>query len=180
MAGHGVLTIGEDRFKSKNIWGPNVMKIKPYALFLSLGLWAAIFLAAQQVQAILGESAASIESDRNVLSAVERAKAVHDAFTVQEIQSGSTTVREYISPSGVVFGVAWNGLMRPDLTQLLGSYANEYREALRRIPHNRGRSRLQVETSRVVVQQWGHMRNLQGRAYVPSLIPLGVSVDEIR
>jgi hypothetical protein len=155
------------------------MKRRLYTLFICIGLSSAVLIAAQQVQATLGESAASIQSDRKVLSAVQRGTISHDSFTVQEIQSGSTTVREYISPSGVVFGLAWNGLMRPDLTQLLGSYANEYHEALRRIPHNKGRSRLQVKTSRVVVQGWGHMRNLQGRAYVLSLIPPGVSVDEI-
>ena len=156
------------------------MKRRLYILFVCLGLSAAVLATAQQVPATLGESAASIKSDRNVLSAVQRAGTVHADFTVQEIQSGSTTVREYISPAGIVFGVAWNGLMRPDLTQLLGSYANEYHEALRQIPHNRGRSRLYVKTNRVVVQQWGHMRNLQGRAYVPALIPSGVGVDEIR
>ena len=91
-------------------------------------------------------------------------------------------MREYVASSGVVFGVAWNGLIRPDLTQLLGAYANEYHEALRRILHSKGkgRNRLDVKTNRVVVQQWGHMRNLRGRAYVPSLIPSGVGVDEIR
>jgi len=156
------------------------MKERLYAIFICLMLPAAVLITAQQVRATLGESAVSIQSDRNVLSAVQRAKTVHDNFTVQEIQSGSTTVREYISPSGIVFGVAWNGLMRPDLTQLLGAYSNEYHEALRQIPHNRGRSRLDVKTNRVVVQQWGHMRNLRGRAYVPSLIPSGVSADEIR
>jgi len=149
-------------------------------LFICLMLAAAFFMTARQVRATLGELAPSIQSDRNVLSAVERTKTVHDNFTVQEIKSGSTTVREYISPSGVVFGVAWNGFMRPDLTQLLGAYSNEYHEALHRIPHNRGRRHLDVKTGRVVVQQWGHMRNLRGRAYVPSLIPSGVSVDEIK
>jgi hypothetical protein len=156
------------------------MKRILYALFICIGLSTAILAAAQRVNATLGEPVASIESDRHVLSAVQRAKTVHDSFTVQEIESGSTTVREYISPSGVVFGVAWNGFLHPDLTQLLGSYADEYHEAFRRIPHNKGRSRLQVKTNRVVVQQWGHMRNLQGRAYVPSLVPPGVSVDDIR
>jgi hypothetical protein len=150
------------------------------ALYICLELLAAVFVNAQQVEATLGESAASIESDKNVLSAVHRAKTVRDSFTVQEIESGSTTVREYISPSGVVFGIAWNGLIRPDLTQLLGAYAGEYEEALQQTFRQPGRRRLQVKTNRVVVQQWGHMRNLQGRAYVPSLIPPGVSVDEIR
>ena len=156
------------------------MKRRLNVLFICILISAAVLASAQRVHATLGEPAASIESDRHVISAVQRAKTVHDSFTVQEIESGSTTVREYISPSGVVFGVAWNGLMRPDLTQLLGPYSDEYHEALRRVPRNRGRSRLQVKTSRVVVQQWGHMRNLQGRAYVPSLIPAGVSVDDIK
>jgi len=98
------------------------MKERLYAIFICLMLRAAVLITAQQVRATLGESAVSIQSDRNVLSAVRRAKTVHDNFTVQEMQSGSTTVREYISPSDVVFGVAWNGLTRPDLTQLLGAY----------------------------------------------------------
>ena len=156
------------------------MKRGLYFLFVWLGIWAFVLATVHSVPATLGESAASIRSDRKVLSAANRAETVHNDFTVQEIRTGSTTVREYISPSGIVFGVAWNGMVRPDLTQLLGSYASEYHEALRGIPHNRGRSRLDVKTGRVVVQQWGHMRNLQGRAYVPSLVPAGVNVDEIR
>jgi hypothetical protein len=156
------------------------MKRRLYFIFICLAIASGVLMSVQRVRATLGEPAASIQSDRSVLSAVQRARTVHDNFTVQEIQSGSTTVREYISPAGVVFGVAWNGLMRPDLKQLLGSYSNEYHEALRQIPHNRGKSRLDLKTKRVVVQQWGHMRNLRGRAYVPSLIPSGVSVNEIR
>jgi hypothetical protein len=156
------------------------MKRRLYVISVCITLSAIILAGAQQVRATLGESVTSIQSDRKVLSAAQRGTKVHNGFTVQEIQSGSATVREYVSPSGIVFGVAWNGLMRPDLTQLLGSYSNEYHEALHRIPHNRGRSRLDVKTNRVIVQQWGHMRNLQGRAYVPSLIPQGVSIDEIR
>jgi len=156
------------------------MKKRLYIVFICFGIAASVLVAAQQVRATLGELAVSIQSDREALSATQRGTKVQNGFTVQEIQSGSTTVREYISPAGVVFGVAWNGLVRPDLTQLLGSYSNEYHEALHRIPHNRGRSPVDVKTSRVMVQQWGHMRNLQGRAYVPSLIPPGVGVDEIR
>jgi hypothetical protein len=156
------------------------MNRRLYLIFICLALSSGVLIAVQPVRATLGESVISIESDRKALSAVQRGTAIQNGFTVQEIKSGSTTVREYISPSGVVFGVAWNGLIRPDLTQLLGGYSNEYHEAWRRIPHNRGRSHLDVKTNRVVVQQWGHMRNLRGRAYVPLLIPSGVSVDEIR
>jgi len=101
-------------------------------------------------------------------------------YTVQEIESASVAIREYISPSGIVFGIAWNGLIHPDLTQLLGSYAKEYKKALQQTPRRLGQRHLQVKTSRVVVEKWGHMRNLQGRAYAPALIPPGVSANEIR
>jgi len=156
------------------------MKRRLRALFICIGLSAVILVATQQVQATLGESADSIMSDRKALSAVQRAPAVRSGYTVHEIASASTVVREYISPSGIVFGIAWNGLIHPDLAQLLGTYAGEYREALRQIPRQPGRRRLQVKTNSVVVEKWGHMRNLQGRAYVPALVPPGVRIDEIR
>ena len=140
----------------------------------------AIFATAHRVQATLGESADSVKSDREVLSAVPSIIMVRNGYTVQEIDSDSTIVREYVSPSGIVFAIAWNGLVHPDLTQLLGSYAGEYERALQQAPREWDRRRLLVKTNRVVVEKWGHMRNLQGRAYVPALIPPGVSVDEIK
>lgn len=164
-----------------NNWVDSVtMKKILYALFFGLGLLAAIFADAQRAQATLGESVDSIEADRNALLAVQRATTVRMGYTIQEIKSDSTVVREYVSPSGVVFGIAWNGLIHPDLMLLLGSYASEYQEALLQTLRNPGRRPLQVKTNRVVVQKWGHMRNLQGRAYAPALIPPGVSVDEIQ
>jgi hypothetical protein len=156
------------------------MKMRLYVFLLSLGLSVAIFVTVQQAQATLGESSDSITLDRKALSAVRRATTARNGYTVHEIASGSTVVREYVSPSGIVFGIAWNGLIHPDLTQLLGAYAGEYEKALQRTPRQPGRRRLQVKTNQVVVEKWGHMRNLQGRAYVPALIPRGVRIDEIR
>ena len=156
------------------------MKMRLYALFLSLGLSVAIFVTAQHAQATLGESADSITSDRKALSAVRRATTARNGYTVHEIDSDATVVREYVSPTGIVFGITWNGLIHPDLTQLLGTYASEYEKALRQTRRQPGRRRLQVRTNRVVVAKWGHMRNLQGRAYAPDLIPPGVSIDEIK
>jgi hypothetical protein len=157
------------------------MDKRHYALLFGLGLWVAAFAAEPQARATLGESADSITSDQKTLSAVQGAATIRDGYRVQEIQSDSTVIREYISPSGVVFGIAWNGLVHPDLTPLLGSYAGEYKEALRQTPRKPGRSPYnKVRTDRVVVEKWGHMRNLQGRAYAPALIPPGVSVDEIK
>ena len=106
---------------------------------------------------------------------------VYNGYTVQEFASDATTVREYVAPSGIVFGVAWDGLTYPDLTPLLGSYDGEYQEALRQEPRKPGlRRHHAVRTDRVVVEKWGNLRDLRGRAYAPALIPPGVSIDEIK
>ncbi|MGE5172475.1 MAG: DUF2844 domain-containing protein [Betaproteobacteria bacterium] len=150
------------------------------AFFLELCLISAVLATAQPAQATLGRPIDSIISDRKALSAALGAKKAYTGYTVQEIVSDSVRVREYISPAGIIFGIAWNGLTHPDLTPLLGSYAREYREALRQTPRTPGRRFSTVKTSRLVVEKWGHMRNLRGRAYAPALIPTGVSVDEIK
>lgn len=150
------------------------------ALTLNLVITEAFLAGAPRAEAALGETAGSVEADQKALSTQRHSASVHTGYTVHEIDTGSTLVREYISPSGIVFAVAWNGLTHPDLTQLLGSYAGEYQEALKRTAPKHGRRRLQVRTNRIVVEKWGHMRNLQGRAYVPELIPAGVNIDKIK
>jgi hypothetical protein len=149
-------------------------------MLLALILSVAMFAAARRVQATLGGSAGSIESDRKALSAMKGSVTARNGYTVQEIYSEANTVREYVSSSGIVFGIAWNGLVYPDLTKLLGPYTGEYQKALRQTLRQKGSRRLRVKSSGVIVEQWGHMRALQGRAYAPALIPPGVSVDEIK
>jgi len=156
------------------------MKRSLYTLSLGLGLSVAIFASVQRAEAVLGESADSVESDRRVLSAVRGATTVRDGYTVHEVGSGATTVREYVSSSGTVFAIAWNGLTHPDLTLLLGAYAGEYENALQQTPRKRGQRALRVQANRVIVEKWGHLRNLQGRAYAPDLIPPEVSIDAIK
>lgn len=150
------------------------------ALIIGALCMAFVLAPAWRVRATLGESADSVESDRTALSAVRRAVLPRNGYTVHEVTSDANTVREFVSADGVVFAIAWNGLAPPDLALLLGSYADEYRQALRRNERKPGRRQIQVRADRLVVEQWGQMRNLQGRAYVPALIPPGVSHDEIR
>lgn len=150
-------------------------------LFLfGFGLLTVIFMMPQQSQAALGGDINSIESDRKALSAVQKNSTVLSHYTVHEISSDSTSIREYVSQTGMVFGVAWNGLIHPDLTPLLGSYAGEYQEMLLQTSRVHGRRYLRVKAQHVVVEKWGHMRNLRGRAYVPGLIPAGVNIDDIK
>ncbi len=149
-------------------------------MFICLCLSGGGVALSEHAHATLGDSVDSIESDRNALSAVRHAVSVRNGYTVQEMDAGSTLVREYVSPSGVVFAISWNGLIHPDLDQLLGSYIDEYRKAQQETPRTLGQRRIQLKTNRIFVEKWGHMRNLQGRAYDPALIPSGVSIDEIK
>lgn len=152
------------------------MKTRPGSLLLI----ATALGAAAPARGALGEGAASIEADRRALAAVRRAPVAAAGYTVHEVVSPASAVREYLTPAGVVFAVAWNGVSTPDLQALLGSYASTWRaEAakLRRVP---GRRFHEVKADRLVVQRWGHMRNLQGRAYDPALVPPGVNIDAIR
>ncbi len=155
------------------------MKRGFFLLFAGIALWAA-FAPAYAALAALGESADSVAVDRVALNAERQAKTERKGYTVHEMQSPSVSVREYSSPSNVVFAIAWNGMVHPDLDQLLGRYAAGYKQALRKEQRNPGRrSSRRMETDTIVVETWGHMRNLQGRAYVPGLIPPGVNIDEI-
>ena len=156
------------------------MKKRIVSLFVVIVVLVALFATARRGQAALGESVDSVESDRKAFSAVRGAITAHNEYTVHQVDSDSTVVREYVSASGLVFAVTWNGLVHPDLTQLLGSYAGEYARGLEQTPRELGSRRLRVKTENVVVEEWGHMRNLQGRAYVPALIPSGVNVNEIK
>lgn len=159
---------------------PTTLKKIFYALSFGLGVTMTTITATQMAQAALGEPADSVEADRKTMSAARGETTAREGYTVQTVESDSTTVREYISPSGVVFGIAWNGLTHPDLMPLLGSYADEYDHALRKASREPGRRHLQIKTNRIVVEKWGHMRNLQGRSYAIDLIPPGVSVDDIK
>ncbi|MBF0487700.1 MAG: DUF2844 domain-containing protein [Nitrospirae bacterium] len=159
--------------------------MKQCALFIVFAVLVAVLSPSQRAGATIGGSVESVEADRKALSALDTtAQPVARAalgYTVAEINPEATAIREYISPDGVVFGVAWNGPVHPDLTHLLGPYNDEYINALRQTPRVHGKRHSRVKTaSGLVVERWGHMRSVKGRAYVPELIPSGVSVDNIK
>ena len=140
----------------------------------------ALLVPGRFARATLGEGTGSIDADRAELKGVQQAPVPHAGYSVTVVTSDATTVREYVSPSGTVFAVAWNGYVHPDLTQLLGTYWNDYKTARETAVRRHGRRRQQLATNNLVVETWGHMRDLRGRAYIPALLPPGMSIDEIR
>jgi hypothetical protein len=103
-------------------------------------------------------------------------------FTVtQTTFAAGTLVREYVSTSGTVFGIAWNGPVMPNLPVLLGAYFTQYdsaRVALRAAQPGRGP--ITLDLPGLVVQSGGHMGAFSGQAYLPQSLPAGVSAADIQ
>lgn len=147
------------------------------SMALSLALVAAALFPAS-AEAALGAPYASIDTDQTVLRASLKVTP-HGNYQVHELTLPSgTLVREYVTTSGVVFAVAWNGPSKPNLSQLLGPYFADLSAAAQtsRVGHNH----LDLTRSDLVIQAGGHMRAFSGRAYLVAAVPAGVSSDELR
>lgn len=136
--------------------------------------------------AVLGDTAASVLNDQSRMKGTLRS-VDNRAYVMHEITSPSgTVVREYVSPQGAVFGVAWEGQFPPDLQQLLGPYyqqAQTAREKSQQEGSQQPRARRAptvVETPGLVLYESGHMRSFHGQAYIPQLVPQGVQASDIR
>ena len=101
-------------------------------------------------------------------------------FTVHEISlSYGEKIKEFVSPSGTVFGVAWSGPVVPDLKQLLGDYFPEFQQAAQASSRSQRRA-LAVRSDRLVLESAGHMRAFHGRAYAPTLLPANVTAGVVQ
>ena len=146
---------------------------------ISLGMVVACLLAAAPAWATLGQYESSVSVDQQYLKGEVREQS-QVGFRLHQITApNGTTVREYVSPKGLVFGVAWTGQFAPNLQQLLGSYYSDINAAGRNMPPQRGRP-LVVRTDKVVFVSAGHMRYFHGHAYVPSLVPENISAEVVR
>lgn len=141
---------------------------------------AALLLAVPfPARAVLGDSAASILTDQARMKGTLRSTD-NRTYVMHEITVPmQTTVREFVSPAGVAFGVAWEGQFTPDLQQLLGPYYAQANQAASQQPHAR-RAPIVVNTPGLVFQQTGHTRNFHGVAYIPQLVPQGIKASDIR
>jgi Protein of unknown function (DUF2844) len=130
--------------------------------------------------AVLGEPVSSVETDRVALAG-QLSMIPTQLYTIQEITTSEVMVMEYVSRD-TVFAVAWRGRRPPNLVSLLGAYFQEYQEtaaaAAANGPRMRGMTRIQG--SRVVVETGGHPGDIRGRAYIPSLLPSGVTKEMIQ
>ena len=130
--------------------------------------------------AVLGEPVSSVETDRVALAG-QLSLIPAQLYTIQEITTSELVMREYVS-GDTVFAVAWRGRRPPNLVSLLGSYFQEYQEAAVAASANgpRMRGMTRIQGSHVVVETGGHPGDIRGRAYIPSLLPSGVTKEMIQ
>jgi hypothetical protein len=131
--------------------------------------------------AALGGDVGSVAADRAAFAAQLRSTAMLQ-YDVHQIDSGTLTVREYVTRAGQVFAVSWDGPVPPDMHQLLGEYFGRFYQAAR-VAHqvNPGMHRqFSSVESDLVIQTSGHLRSFHGVAYLPQLVPSGVSLSQLQ
>jgi hypothetical protein len=146
-------------------------------------LFSSLFLPLR-ASAALGGDVTSVEADQQQMNA-KRAVQASGNYSVHEITTAyGAVVREYVSPNGKVFGVAWRGPFLPNFQQILGSYYGKYALAAQQIrtaqPRRSRNAPLMVEQPDLIMHSGGHTRAYVGHAYVPGMIPQGVDAQEIR
>ena len=152
---------------------------KPSSRAWLLALALVTVVSSTPALAALGGDVSSVQKDRTRFKAsVQFSPAAH--YSVHELTAPTgTVIREYMTEDGHVFGVTWQGPWRPDLRQLLGPYFADFQQAAKAKGTGRN-GPLSSRSSRLVIEMSGHPRAFRGRAYLPDLVPAGVSEDEIQ
>ena len=128
--------------------------------------------------AALGEPEASVSVDSGHFRASMHV-AGRPTFTVHELRTpAGTVIREFVAPTGAVFAVSWQGPYMPSMSLLLGQNFQRFANA----PRSAGssRSRLLIDQPDLVVHAGGHIRSYTGLAYLPQLLPAGVSEEQLQ
>jgi hypothetical protein len=144
----------------------------------SLSIALVALVLSSTAAAGLGGSLESVQVDQVHMKATV-AISPREKYTVHEMRTPSgTIVREFASQSGMVFAVAWEGPSLPDLRQVLGPFFDRYTEAAK--AKLGGHGSVTIQQRGLIVHSGGHMRAFFGRAYLPQVLPEGVTTAEIR
>ncbi len=127
----------------------------------------------------LGEGADSLPRDRMALRASADSVTAFNAYDVHEVTTeDGSRVREYVSRSGTIFGVAWSGRTKPDLSALLAAHYAHYLQAAAATHFNH--KVLSFSSGDFAMQIMKLPRGFTGFAYVPALLPSGTTAQDIR
>lgn len=145
------------------------MKFLKFVLAVAMALPIASYAA---LGAAPGAGSSSVKSLRATQPGAA-SYSVHESLTADGV-----TVREYVLSSNVVFAVTWQGPVRPDMSALLGSYFPNFVAAGEARPHGTGP--MIEHNGDLVIQSAGRPGRFFGKAYLPRLVPAGVSADDLQ
>ena len=157
------------------------MAVRSVARHFSFALVAIGSLWVGEARACLGGDLTSVLDDAVSLHGVVQTSSLQQFDIKDIIADNGIRVREFLNRKGIVFAVTWAGPAAPDLQQLLGAtqFASYTTVLTTRARLGLQRS-VRVATPDLVVESEGHPRNFSGRAYLPAMLPAGVSATEIR
>jgi hypothetical protein len=145
--------------------------------------WPAVALATTCLvsggaHAALGGTPTTVQTDAQALSGAATVEHAANFDRHQITQADGSIVREYVSPRGTVFAVAWSGRTTPDLKTLLGAhYATYTAELAKQRPSHHV---LNVTTPDLTVTIVRYQHTGSGSASLPAEVPAGVLVGELK
>jgi len=145
-----------------------------------VGVMLLLVLGTLPACAALGQYESSVSFDQEYMKSEDHVLEFRTYRVHGLTNANGTIVREYVSPKGVVFGIAWQAPFMPNMEQLLGSYVTNLQTASKsqtQVRHLRG---VIVRTNDFVFVSGGHMRFWKGSAYLPSLVPSNVSAEVVQ
>ena len=126
-------------------------------------------------QAELGGNLASIMQEQKFFgSTLTISPQSNYTIYIQNI-SPDLVIKEYVSNSGNIFGVAWKGSTLPNFQILLGSYYSNYLSAQQQNPRS-----VFSQDNNLVIESGGVMGGYIGRAYLPKQVPTGLAPTAIQ
>jgi hypothetical protein len=128
----------------------------------------------------LGGDADSVDADRRAFHAQLRSIPMQQ-YNLHEIRAQSgTRLHEYETRDGTIFAVTWLGPLPPDLHQLFGNYYSRFQAAAAATDRPGMHRQLNIADPELVVQSTARPRAFMGVAYIPSLVPAGVSIADLQ
>lgn len=151
--------------------------------FVNLAL-ALATLAPLAAYAALGAAPAArthaVAAPRSLLqSSATHAAAPATPYTVREAtDANGVTIRQYVLPTNVVFAVTWQGPVRPDMSELLGSYFPNFANPGEGRAHGIGP--MVQHNSAFHIESAGHTGYFFGKAFLPGLVPANVRTEDLQ
>ncbi len=134
-----------------------------------------------QVYAGLGEDESTVTRDHRGFKGTNHQVTNVKNFRVHTLTLGDgVTIKEYVAGGGSIFGVTWSGgNYHPNLNTLLGKHYNEYQSHSKEMVGRRGSRFKSLKTDNITVEMGGHMGAISGRAWNESLLPAGITPNDI-